>query len=145
MKLRTEKHGAALVVELEGELDADGSTELEQRCLYEEQEGARHFVVDLARLSRITGPGLRVLLGLARSLPRAGGSLVLCALERRIEEALEVSGLAGTFATAPDRAAALARSQELRATGSPPAAPSAAQEKIDYAIELLGASGPAPD
>jgi anti-anti-sigma factor len=142
MKLRTEKHGRTLVLELEGELDADGSTELGERCLYEQQEGARHFVIGLGAVGRVSGPGLRVLLGLARSLPRAGGSLVLCELEPAIQEALQVAGLVGVFETAPDRASALARSRQLQsASNRPPAASrTAAEEKIGLAIELLGAS-----
>ena len=92
MKLRVDKQDTALVLELEGELDVDGSAKLEERCLYEQQEGARHFVVSLGAVTRITGPGLRVLLGLARGLPRSGGSLVLCELDQRVEEALRVSG-----------------------------------------------------
>ena len=144
MRFRTEKHDHVLVLDLEGELDTDGSAELEQRCLYEQQEGTLHFVIALGSLRRISGPGLRVLLGLARSLPRTGGSLVLCELDRKTEEALAVSGLHGAFEMAADRAAALARSQQLRATGSrqPPVERAEAQEKIDYAMELLGSRDP---
>jgi hypothetical protein len=87
---------------------------------------------------------LRVLLGLARTLPRTGGSLVLCELERKVVEALQVSGLDGAFEIAPDRAAALGRSKELLRTGSRalPTSAAEAQEKIAYAIELLGANDP---
>ena len=152
MKLRTERDGDIVVLDLQGELDAEGSTELEERCLYEQQEGARHLVIGLGGVGRITGPGLRVLLGLARSLPRAGGSLVLYALESAVEEALQVSGLAAAFETALDRASGLARSKQLQAMGGRPRAVSGAaseakraatEEKIDLAIELLGSSDPA--
>ena len=141
MNLRTEKQGHTLVLHLEGELDTEGSAALEERCLYEQQEGALHFVIGLGGLGRITGPGLRVLLGLARSLPRSGGSLVLCELQRPIAEALQVSGLDGVFETAPDRAAALRRSQDLQSSGgrAPEASRTATEEKVDYAIELLRA------
>jgi len=140
MKIRTDKQDTTLVLDLEGELDADGSAELEERCLYEQQEGSRHFVIGLGGVVSVTGPGLRVLLGLARSLPRSGGSLVLCELERKVVEALRVSGLDGAFEIAPDRAAALGRSKELWRTGShaSPASGAEAQEKIALAIELLG-------
>lgn len=140
MKFRTDKRDHALVLDLEGELDVEGSAELEERCRYEQQEGALHFVIALGGVSQMTGPGLRVLLGLARSLPRAGGSVVLCELERRIEEALQVSGLDGAFETAPDRAAALERSKELQSARrrKQPLSRADAQERIDYAIELLG-------
>jgi anti-anti-sigma factor len=142
MKLRIDKQETALVLELEGELDADGSVELEERCLYEQQEGARHFVVSLGAVTQVTGPGLRVLLGLARSLPGSGGSLVLCELEQRVEEALRVSGLDGAFVTAPNRVAALERSREMQSTHRPeqPASRSEAQQQIDFAISLLGSS-----
>jgi anti-anti-sigma factor len=145
MKLRTEKHGRALVLDLEGELDTEGSAELEERCLYEQQEGALHFVVGLSGLSRVTGTGLRVLLGLARSLPRSGGSLVLYGLAPGIQEALEVSGLGGVFEVTPDRASALARSKHLQSGSGRrrPASRAASEEKIAYAIELLG-SKPTP-
>jgi len=138
MKLVPEKYGHTIVLALAGELDADGSAELEQRCLYEQQEGSQHFVVALGGLERITGPGLRVLVGLARSLPRSGGSLVLCELPRTVEEALQVSGLDGAFVIAADRAAAIRRSKELQAGGSRPSSRAASEEKIGYAIDLLG-------
>ena len=66
MKLRVDKQDAAVLLELEGELDGDGSVELEERFRYEQQEGARHFVVSLGAVTQITGPGLRVLLGMER-------------------------------------------------------------------------------
>ncbi len=113
------------------------------RCLFEQQEGAQHFVIALGGLARITGPGLRVLVALARSLPRAGGSLVLCELQRTVEEALQVSALDRVFELAPDRAAALRRSRDLQ-SGTRPINPAAGEEKIAYAIELLGGSGPTP-
>jgi anti-anti-sigma factor len=137
MKVHAEKHGQTLVLALEGELDADASTELEQRCLYEQQEGTQHFAIALGGLERITGPGLRVLVGLARSLPRAGGSLVLCELQRPVEEALRVSALDRVFELAPDRAAAIRRSQALQ-SGTRPVSREASEEKIGYAIDLLG-------
>jgi anti-anti-sigma factor len=144
MKLRTEKHDHALVLDLEGELDTDGSAELEERCLYEQQEGVLHFVIGLGGLRGITGPGLRVLLGLARSLPRSGGSLVLCELDQRIDEALRVSGLDGAFEMTPDRASALGRSKELAAARRrlQPMNRADAEQKIDYAIELLRSGRP---
>ena len=145
MKFRSEKIGQTLLLDLDGALDSEGSAPFEERCLYEQQEGSLHFVIALGAVQRISGPGLRVLVGLARSLPRSGGSLVLCELDRKIEEALQVSGLDGVFERRPDRAAALRRSQELQAAGNRPqrAGRAASEEKIAYAIELLGAGEPA--
>jgi anti-sigma B factor antagonist len=143
MKLRVDKRDpAAVVLELEGDLDGEGSAALEERCLYEQQEGARHFVISLGAVTQMTGHGLRVLLGLARGLPRSGGSLVLCELDSRVDEALRVSGLHDAFVTAPDRAAALGRSRDLQSSGSreQPTSRSEAQERIDFAIALLGSS-----
>ena len=143
MKLKSQKHQSTLTLELEGELDVDGSTMLEERCLYEQQEGALHFVITLGAVRRVTGPGLRLLLGLARSLPRGGGSLVLCELDSSVLEALAVSGLDGSFELATDQAAAINRSRELQSTrsGESPLPPTAADEKIDFAIELLAGRG----
>jgi anti-anti-sigma factor len=141
MKFSSERHGQTLILDLEGELDADGSAEIEERCLYEQQEGALRFVVGLGGLRRITGPGLRVMLGLARSLPGSGGSLVLYGLDPSVEEALRVAGLEGIFVTAPDRAAALRRSTEPQSTANLRKMDrSEASEKIDLAIHLLGST-----
>jgi anti-anti-sigma factor len=144
MKIETQREGDTLVVDLAGELDAEGSAAFEERCLYEQQEGALHFIIELGAVERMTGPGLRVLLALARSLPRSGGSLVLCRVERRVEEALRVSGLATSFAMASDREAALALSKELRSTRGGSATPSHSdlEEKIAYAISLLRSNQP---
>jgi stage II sporulation protein AA (anti-sigma F factor antagonist) len=139
MKIQVHRDDRTLVLELEGQLDADGSATLEERCAYELQEGSIHFVIDLRRVTALTGPGLRVLLGLARHLPRAGGSLVLCAMERRVEEALRVSGLGDSFQLSPDRETALRQSLEIRSSAVRPASESRAEaeEKIAYAIALL--------
>jgi anti-sigma B factor antagonist len=143
LKLRVDRRDDTLLVELDGELDTDGSAQLDERCLYEQQEGARHFVVSLAAVTRITGPGLRVLLGLARGLTRSGGSLVLCELEPRVEEALRLSGLDGAFVSAPDRASAFERSREIQSSASKePSRASETQERIDLAISLLGSRPP---
>ena len=139
MNLKSQKQQSTLILELEGELDVEGAAALEERCLYEQQEGAHHFVIALGAVRRVTGPGLRILLGLARSLPRGGGSLVLCQLDRSVVEALAVSKLDGSFELATDLAAAIHRSQELQSrVGAPPLLPIEAEEKIDFAIELLG-------
>jgi anti-anti-sigma factor len=142
MKFRAERLDQTVVLEVAGELDADGSAELEERFLFEQQEGAVHFVIALRELSGVSGPGLRVLLGFARALPRSGGSVVLCELDRRVEEALRVSGLDRSFDIAPDRAAALARSRERQVAGTHErgvaiAAGDENQAKIAFAIELL--------
>jgi anti-anti-sigma factor len=144
MKIETERHDTTRVLRLEGSLDADGSAELDQRCGYEQQEGGLHFVIDLGAVRRVSGSGLRVLLGLARTLAPMGGSLVLHGLDRAVAEALQVSGLAGVFEVAPDRAAALRRSQEIAAGrgAAQDEASREAQEKIDLAIALLGSSPP---
>jgi anti-anti-sigma factor len=139
MNICCEKHDRTLVLALEGELEADGGALLEERCLYELQEGTLHYVIDLGRLERVAGSGLRVLLRLARTLPRSGGSIVLCSLERGVQEALEVSGLAGSFELAADRDAALRRARELQLTPGPRSTDERADaaEKIELAIELL--------
>ena len=146
MKIRARRNDDTLELDLEGELDAQTSAELEDRCRHEQQEGALHYLLDLGGLSRVSGSGLRVLLGLARSLPRSGGSLVLCGLERKVDEALEVSGLRASFEIASDRRSALQRSRELRAiviAGHPrPLAQAEADEKVDYAIRLLDSNEP---
>jgi anti-anti-sigma factor len=143
MKIASERHDdLTRVLRLEGDLDADGSAELDERCGYEQQEGGLHFVIDLGGVAKVGGSGLRVLLGLARTLAPMGGSLVLHGLDRGVEEALQVSGLRGVFELAPDRAAALQRSQQIQAGrgAARDEAQREAQEKIDLAIALLGPS-----
>ncbi len=146
MKIRARKNDDYLELELEGELDAQTGAELEEHCRRHQQEGALHFLLDVGGLSRVSGSGLRVLLGLSRGLPRSGGSLVIFGLDRRIEDVLEVSGLRASFEIASDRTAALERSREIQgpasAEGSPRGGRAEAGEKIDYAIRLLDSAEP---
>ena len=123
MKLRVEKHDTALVLELEGELDVDGSAELEERCLYEQQEGARHFVVSLGAVEPDHRPGpARPARPRPQPAPLRAAAWCSASSNARVEEALRVSGLDGAFVTAPNRAAALERSRELQSTAPPDAA-----------------------
>lgn len=141
MKIRARQNDDTLELTLDGELDAQTSADLAERCRHHQQEGALHFLLDLSGLSRVSGSGLRVLLGLTRALPRAGGSLVIFGLDRKVDDALEVSGLRGSFEITADRTAAMERSREIQGPSSPgrsrAADPAQAEEKIDYAIRLL--------
>ena len=94
-----------------------GSAALEERCLYEQQEGALHFVIGLgavsrdhrARAARPARPRPQ-----PAPLRRQPGALRARAESRR---SARVSGLDGSFDDSlPDRAAALDRSLELQST-----------------------------
>jgi anti-sigma B factor antagonist len=87
----------AVVLGLEGELDAESATEVRERLGDLILHGVLTVVVDLQHLTFIDSTGLGVLVGAVRRLRERGGDLVLSAPPPAVLRAIEVSGLAEIF------------------------------------------------
>jgi anti-sigma B factor antagonist len=87
----------AVVVRLEGELDAETTTEVRERLGDLILNGELTVVVDLQHITFIDSTALGVLVGALRRLRERGGDLVLSAPTTAVQRAIEVSGLGEVF------------------------------------------------
>ena len=97
LRLSDSPAGSALVLQVEGELDAFTVPRFAERLAGTITSGNVDVVIDLAGVSFIDSAGLSALLNGVRRATHRGGSLVLAAPSERVKRVLEVTGLAGTF------------------------------------------------
>lgn len=71
------------------------------------EEGKRKFVLNFSELSWINSSGLGLIIGARRRIDEAGGELVLCGVNRRIQGILDVTALSTMYRIVPDVPAAL--------------------------------------
>ncbi len=123
-----EQVGPVCLLVLAGRLDTETSADLELAVQDLLQAGSRRFVIDLAGVGYVSSAGLRVLLGLAKSVD-GSGSLRLAALNAGVRQVFDVAGFTPLFRIHADRADALARETAGTAAAVAPVAaaqPSAA-------------------
>jgi anti-sigma B factor antagonist len=71
------------------------------------EEGKRKFVLNLAEMNWINSSGLGLFIGARRRIEEAGGRLVLCGVNQRIQGILDVTALSTMYTIVPDVHAAL--------------------------------------
>jgi anti-sigma B factor antagonist len=71
-------------------------------------EGHRKFILNLAELSWINSSGLGLFIGARRLVDEAGGVMVLCNVNQRIQGILDVTALSTVWDIYPDIESALA-------------------------------------
>ncbi|PKN25132.1 MAG: anti-anti-sigma factor [Deltaproteobacteria bacterium HGW-Deltaproteobacteria-21] len=86
------KEKGAVVVLLNGKLDAGSSPELEKEIDKLLTEGEKHLILDLAELGYISSAGLRVILAGSKKLKNNQGTLYVSSLGSMVREVFEVSG-----------------------------------------------------
>jgi len=74
-------------------------------------EGHRKFVLNLQDLSWINSSGLGLFIGARRLVDEAGGEMVLCNVNQRIQGILDVTALSTVWKILPDVPAAIAELQ----------------------------------
>ena len=87
------RNGSALELALEGRLDTVTAPDLE-KALMPLPEGVNTLVYDFGKLDYISSAGLRVMLGLHRSLPM-GGKTKVTNCNSVIKEVFSVTGFDG--------------------------------------------------
>ena len=94
MEITARRAGSALVIALQGELDAYWAAETEREIWSHLDRGSHWLVLDLSALSYLSSGGLRVLLRARQRLAELGGKLTLAAPQPYVREVLAVSGMA---------------------------------------------------
>ncbi|MBI4858995.1 MAG: STAS domain-containing protein [Candidatus Riflebacteria bacterium] len=107
MNVKSTKSGNAVVISVEGRMDAASTPEFERACAEWIQQGEKKLVIDLAGLQFISSAGLRGVLTAGKKLKDGGGGLSLCGLSGVVKQVFEISGFATLFPVFDSREAAL--------------------------------------
>jgi anti-anti-sigma factor len=86
------KENNALVIKVNGRMDAVTAPEFENKMGLWIDEGEKCFVVDLGSLEYISSAGLRSILIIAKKLKSINGKILLAAMEESVNEVFEISG-----------------------------------------------------
>jgi anti-anti-sigma factor len=86
------KENNALVVKVNGRMDAVTAPEFEKTVGLWIDEGEKCFVVDMGALEYISSAGLRSILIIAKKLKSINGKILLAAMEESVNEVFEISG-----------------------------------------------------
>jgi anti-anti-sigma factor len=86
------KENNALVIKVNGRMDAVTAPEFEKKMSLWIDEGEKCFVVDLGSLEYISSAGLRSILIIAKKLKSINGKILLAAMEESVNEVFEISG-----------------------------------------------------
>ena len=107
LSISTEKKDNALVVTLEGRLDANSAKELEAEALGWIEAGDHQHVLDFGGVNFISSAGLRAILLIAKRLEPIGGKVKLCGLNATLMDVFEISGFSKLFVIVPTVAEAI--------------------------------------
>lgn len=94
MEIEIDKGEKAVVLSLEGRMDAVTAPELEKKVGSLIDEGANCFVLNLSDLVYMSSAGLRVILVLAKKLKPGNGKLLISNLTDVVKEVFDISGFA---------------------------------------------------
>ncbi len=111
MRLDTEKTGAVLFLQPQGQINSANAAAFESDLVAQFDKGEHTMVLDLSRLDYVSSAGLRVILLLAKKLKQADGALALCDIQPNVREVLEISGFLAILSVFANRAEALATLQ----------------------------------
>lgn len=87
------KKGDAVVLKLDGRMDATGAAIFDHRCNGLLEDGETGFIVDMAGVDFISSPGLRSLLLVGKKVKEAGGKFLLANMGGGVQEVFDLSGL----------------------------------------------------
>lgn len=92
MEIRTKKEDKAMVVTVDGRMDAMTASEFENAFAGFIDQGDRTFVIDFTDLDYISSAGLRSILAAAKKLKGMDGRLSLACLKEAVKEVFDISG-----------------------------------------------------
>ena len=92
LKIQGERDGGALTANVAGRVDGSNARDFQDALESAIDESVEAFTLDLGQLSYISSAGLRVILLVAKTLQRQGGSFSVRSLQDSIREVFEISG-----------------------------------------------------
>jgi len=98
MKIIQAEKDNFIILELEGRLDTNTASALEEKLMGLINNDENKIIIDLAQLDFISSSGLRVLLMAGKKIKTVNGKLGLCALQDHVKEVFDVAGFTMLFA-----------------------------------------------
>ncbi len=92
MEISVTTKGSIAVMNLEGTLDTNSSPHAQKSLDELFDSGTLKILMNFTKVDFVTSAGLRVLLGTAQKLQKAGGELRVCNLNEQVMEIFEMSG-----------------------------------------------------
>ncbi|MBC17334.1 Anti-sigma factor antagonist [Pseudodesulfovibrio profundus] len=107
MALNETKENGITIITVNGNLDAEGTQDMEERVIGLLENGERSLLFDFSDLDYINSSGLRVLVLAYQRLKKNQGSVAICGIKDYIQEVFEVSGYDKIFPLYPNRTDAI--------------------------------------
>ena len=107
MKIQAAREGKAIVMSLQGRLDAVSSSEFEVSLSDWISKGENNFLLNFTDLEYISSAGLRSILATSKKLKETQGKIFLTGLHGPVEEVFKISGFSTIFKVFPSAEAAL--------------------------------------
>jgi len=92
LNITYEKEGDAIIMHIDGRLDATSTPILERKILEHIKDGTKNIVLDFSQLYYLSSSGMRLLLATTKKLKDIGGALHCCSI---VEEVMEIIKMAG--------------------------------------------------
>jgi stage II sporulation protein AA (anti-sigma F factor antagonist) len=109
MQAPAEMFDDVLLLSLEGQINGNNATGLEQNLKTHIDEGRHKIVLNFSGVDYISSAGLRVVLWLAKRLREHAGALALYGLRKNVLEIFEMCGFVDFLTIVDSREAALAK------------------------------------
>jgi len=97
MEITVTKKADAVILKVDGRMDASTSPEFDRECGALMDAGERSLIVDFGGLEYISSAGLRSLLAAAKKLKGLHGQIRLCRMGGLVQEVFALSGFASMF------------------------------------------------
>ena len=95
------------LLEIEGRVDSNTASTLNEVLNERIDQGTSNIVVDLSQVSYMSSAGLRELVSALKRVRKGGGDLRLCTPSERVNEVIELAGLNSLFEIFNDRTMAV--------------------------------------
>jgi stage II sporulation protein AA (anti-sigma F factor antagonist) len=109
MQVSTEMVGNVLLISLEGQINGNSATGLEQNLKTHIDKAVYKIALDFSGVDYISSAGLRVVLWLAKQVKEHAGALALYGLRKNVLEIFEMCGFVDFLTIVERREDALAK------------------------------------
>ncbi|HEY3276081.1 MAG TPA: STAS domain-containing protein [Syntrophorhabdaceae bacterium] len=108
MEIRTTETNNAIILSVQGRMDAVTSPQFDKAFSELVAKGNRSFLLDMDSLEYISSAGLRSILAAAKQIKEKQGTILFAALHGPVEEVFKISGFYSIFQVFASKEDALA-------------------------------------
>lgn len=108
MRVTSEENNGAIVISLDGRIDATTTTLFEEACKKAFESGVIAVIVNMEKIEYISSAGLRGVLTMLKQAKGSSVNLVFCSLGKMVSEVFRISGFNSVLTIYPTVKEALA-------------------------------------